>query len=88
MHLCRLLRMGHEILMTGQVNVRRPDADWLRSIRNGALAYEELLAWSRGHLDALPQLTARSPLPEQPYRDAADRLVIELHTTALERSDA
>jgi len=43
MHLCRLLRMGSEILEEGVVRVRRPDADWLRSVRRGAFAYEELL---------------------------------------------
>jgi predicted nucleotidyltransferase len=43
MHLVRLMRMGLEILQTGELHVRRPDAAELMSIRDGALSYEELM---------------------------------------------
>lgn len=43
LHLVRLLRMGHEILTTGKVNVRRDDAEELLAIRNGRYSYDELM---------------------------------------------
>lgn len=43
LHLVRILRMGHEILTTGKVIVRRPDAEELLAIRNGCYTYDELM---------------------------------------------
>ena len=51
MHLVRILRMGKEILTTGQVIVRRPDAEDLLAIRNGKWNIDELLEYVEG-LDA------------------------------------
>jgi len=42
-HLVRLLRMGWEILTTGKLNVRRPDADELLGIRRGEKNYDQLM---------------------------------------------
>lgn len=78
MHLCRLLTMGIEILETGQVLVRRPDADWLRSVRNGAFGYEELSSWAEGQRNRLQEARDRSPLPEEPDRNALERLQISI----------
>lgn len=50
MHLVRLLRMGEEILTEGVVHVRRPDAEELLAIRNGAWKYEELVKYAE-HMD-------------------------------------
>ncbi len=86
MHLCRLLRMGREILEEGVVRVFRPDADWLRGVRGGALSYEDLLELARAEVEALPALAATSSLPERPDRDAAEALVIELHERFLARA--
>ena len=78
MHLCRLLKMGEEILRDGQVLVRRPDAEWLRGVRQGAFVYEELLEWARAREDNLRQLRHSSPLPEEPEVDRAEQLLIEI----------
>ena len=43
-HLVRLMRMGLEVLRERTLRVRRPDAEELRAIRDGALSYDELLA--------------------------------------------
>jgi hypothetical protein len=43
MHLIRLLRMAVEILSTGEVVVRRPDAEDLRAVRRGSLTFDALL---------------------------------------------
>lgn len=46
MHLVRLLRIGVEALEDGVINVRRPDAEELLSIRNGAWTYEEVVEYA------------------------------------------
>jgi hypothetical protein len=46
MHLVRLLRMGIEILETGKVNVKRPDAEELIHIRNGGWTYDALVEYA------------------------------------------
>ena len=46
MHLVRLMRMAEEILSTGQVLVKRPDAKELLDIRGGAWKLDDLLAWA------------------------------------------
>lgn len=43
LHLMRLMRMVHEILTTGKVIVRRPDAEELLAIRNGCYTLDQLL---------------------------------------------
>lgn len=46
MHLVRLMRMAEEILSTGEVLVKRPDAKELLDIRGGDWKLDELLAWA------------------------------------------
>ncbi len=46
MHLVRLLRMGVEALRTGEVIVKRPDADELLAIRDGAWSYDEIVEYA------------------------------------------
>jgi hypothetical protein len=46
MHLVRLLRMGAEALTTGELVVKRPDAEELLAIRNGAWSYDELIKYA------------------------------------------
>jgi uncharacterized protein len=78
MHLLRLLRMGEETLREGQVRVKRPDADWLKSVRAGALPYEEVIAIAAGCEARLAEWIEHSPLPLEPDEAAADRLLIDL----------
>lgn len=46
MHLVRLLRMGVEALRDGQIIVKRPDAEELLAIREGAWTYEEVVKYA------------------------------------------
>jgi len=78
MHLVRLLRMCREILVEGVVHVKRPDADELRAIRNGAWTYSELMLWAEQQDKDLDQLYAQSPLPHSSDRDKLDQLCIEI----------
>jgi predicted nucleotidyltransferase len=79
MHLCRLLKMGHEILAEGAVRVRRPDADWLRSIRAGAMSYDKLIEYATEQEAQISGLVRNSALPDAPDEQAVENLVIALH---------
>jgi len=77
-HLVRLLRMGIEILETGQVHVRRPDAAELLAIRDGAWSYDELLA-AVDELETRVELAAKnSRLPADPDEVSLNQLCVEL----------
>lgn len=74
LHLVRLLRMGLEIVSTGQVNVHRDDRDDLLGIKAGALTYDALMALA-DDLGARVHAAAKtSPLPEAPDEPALDAL--------------
>lgn len=77
-HLIRLLRMCVEILETGQVIVRRPDAEELLAIRNGAWSYEQILKHAEELDKKAEELYATTTLPHSPDRNELDRLCIEL----------
>jgi predicted nucleotidyltransferase len=78
MHLLRLLKMGAEILETGQVLVYRRDREWLAAVRNGLLSYEELLELATAYEARLGELHDSSSLPEEPDSEAAEAIVVEL----------
>ena len=46
MHLVRLLRMGVEALRDEEIVVKRPDAEELLAIRDGAWTYEEIVEYA------------------------------------------
>jgi hypothetical protein len=78
MHLVRLMRMGYEIMCTGKVIVKRPDAKELLEIRAGAWSYEELLDFATGMEKSIEVAASLSPLPRAPDREALDKLCIAL----------
>lgn len=86
-HLVRLLRMGKEILTTGEVHVWRGDIDAaeLLEIRSGGWDYDRLIEWADGVEAELEGLytAGTSPLPREPDRAALDRLCVELVEAAV-----
>ena len=87
-HLVRLLRMGREIVETGQVHVWRGDrdADELRAIRRGAWSYDQLVEHAQAEAAFLKRFAAdgRSPLPLKPDLGVLNALVVELTRAGLE----
>lgn len=78
MHLVRLMRMGYEILATGKVMVKRPDAEELRHIRAGGWSYEQLIEFT-AQADAQIEAAYRdSKLPNTPDRTRLDNLCAAL----------
>jgi predicted nucleotidyltransferase len=78
MHVCRLLKVGAEILTEGIVRVERPDSEWLGGIRQGSLPYEELIAWVEAEIARIPELVASSSLPEEPDVATIEALVVSI----------
>jgi predicted nucleotidyltransferase len=74
MHLVRLMRMCREVLISGEVVVRRPDAEELLAIRNGAWEYDRLVEWAEAQDAEMDELLKTSPLPHSPDRVAIDKL--------------
>lgn len=87
MHLIRLLRMAVEILSTGKVLVRRPDAEELLSIRRGHLAFDALLEQAEGLGSQLPALVETSPLPPRPDEGRLNLLCAELVASVHARAE-
>lgn len=78
MHLVRLMRMGLEALATGELRVRRPDAEELVAIRDGALPFDRLLEESARLQAEMRRAAAATALPEEVDRQLVDRLVLDL----------
>lgn len=85
LHLLRLLRMGCEVLERSELLVRRPDADDLRSVREGSRTYEELALEVDATVERLRRARASSRLPEACDAAAVNALVVELHRASLAR---
>lgn len=78
MHLLRLMRTGLEILRTGELHVRRSDAEELRHIREGRWSFEELLAKAADLEAELAAAARESSLRERVEDDFVDGLAMEL----------
>jgi len=85
MHLVRLLKMSSEILKEGKVVVKRPDADELLAIRNGAWSFDEMMEWSEKQHKELDEIYENKTyvVPYKPNRKAIDRLCIDMVEKAL-----
>jgi hypothetical protein len=75
MHLVRLLRMGFEVLKTGELRVRRDDAEQLSAIRDGALAFDDLLVMAGELQQSMQNATAKTELPHDVDYDRVDALL-------------
>jgi predicted nucleotidyltransferase len=78
MHLVRLMRMCAEILVTGFVLVRRPDAEELLAIRRGAWSYDFLIAWAEAHHLKIKELAKASTLREEPDYGVLEGICIDI----------
>jgi predicted nucleotidyltransferase len=73
-HLVRLMRMGYEIVSTGEVHVWRPDHEELLAIRRGAWSYDQVVAYAEEMERKIAAAEPDSPLPNVPERGFLDRL--------------
>jgi hypothetical protein len=70
--------MAEEIAETGQLNVRRPNREFLLQIRRGEFEYEELVAEAEQLVGRVETALAISTLPEAPDKAAAEHLLREV----------
>lgn len=79
LHLVRLYRMGKELLTTGKIIVKRPDAEELLEIRNGAWSYEYLVEWAKKQEEELNELYKTCKiLPRVPDHNKLDQLCSDI----------
>jgi predicted nucleotidyltransferase len=78
MHLCRLMRLGKEILDTGKVQVFRPDREELLAIRNGAWSFEKVEEYADKMETEILKSYETSTLPKAPDRNFLDELCISV----------
>ena len=83
-HLVRLLRMGEEILLTGEVRVWREDANDLLAIRNGEWSFEKVVAEAKQrneNIRSIPKERMAVPYaPDPQFTKGLDDLIMELVT--------
>lgn len=79
MHVVRLLRTAEEALLTGEVHVKRPDAEELLAIRNGAWSYDELMEYFNSKSTEIRDvLVKKSVLPKKPDIKLATKVLVDL----------
>lgn len=77
-HCHRLLNMATEILEGRGILVRRPDREYLLSIRKGELNYDELLATAEEKIKTIDELFKNSNLPDKVDREFTNDLLIKI----------
>lgn len=77
-HLIRLLRMGVEFLVEGELHVAREDARELLAIKRGEWTLEQVKAEAGRLFKLAEEAYLRSPLPPKPDVEKAERLVMDM----------
>lgn len=77
-HLVRLLLMCREILTKHEVIVERPDAEFLKFIRDGGWKYEELESWADEQFTEIRAVYESTTLRKSPDREAIEDLGCEI----------
>jgi len=77
-HLVRLLRTGLEILQTGEVHVKRPDAVELLAIRRGSITYDELIEYADFMDNEIKELYKVTDLPKYPDLKYAANILMNI----------
>lgn len=80
MHLIRLIRMGKEILLTGNVNVDRTniDAEELKYIRNGGWSFDKVEEFAKKSEMEMEDLYNKSTLQKSPKINEINDLLINV----------
>ena len=84
MHTFRLLDMAIEIGRDHQVNVVRPNRDFLLNVKAGKYEYDELLRMAEEKQQLMEQVFAQSSLPDRPNTKAISDLAYKLRNKLYE----
>lgn len=77
-HLIRLLRMGIEALLTGEINVARHDAKQLKEIKCGEWSLEKVKSEAERLQHLLDNAFVKCDLPARPDFQKAEQLLISI----------
>jgi predicted nucleotidyltransferase len=78
MHCFRLLDMGIDAAKYGDLIVKRPNREWLLSVRNGEFDYDDLITQADEKLTEMDELIKKSSLPGKIDEDFIDDLLLEI----------
>ena len=78
LHCIRLMRQGLEILVDGELNVFRHDAQFLLDIKAGKYTYEQIVEMFNEYEHLIEGAYVRSSLPHKPNFDKAEKLLVEI----------
>lgn len=78
MHTIRLLSVAEEIGASGKLNVRRPDREYLLSIKRGELQYDDLLKAANQKIERIKQLYPKSDLRPAPDVNLINKLLVSV----------
>lgn len=88
MHLVRLMRIGIEALRDEEIVVKRPDAQELLDIRNGAWTYEEIIAYAeKMDKEVCEVWYKKTKLPKYPDLHFAAALLMDVQDLIWNGSD-
>jgi predicted nucleotidyltransferase len=75
-HCIRLLKMGMEFLMTGQLNVARDDAPMLLEIKTGKWSLEQVKTEAKRLFNLADEAYIRSTIPNEPDVKGIEKIVM------------
>jgi hypothetical protein len=78
MHTFRLLEMAIEIGKKKEINVKRPNREFLLDIKSGKYEYEDLLEMAKELRNKMDLVFENSKLPEKPNIEFINNLTFEL----------
>jgi len=78
MHTFRLLEMAIEIGKDREINVKRPNRNFLLDIKNGNYEYDDLLVMAKERQDEMEKVFENSKLPERPNIEMINELAYKL----------
>ncbi len=86
-HLLRLLKMGIEVLTSGEVNVLREDSQLYISIKQGEWTLKKVKEESERLFKLLDEAYVRSKLPARPDFEKINKLCVEIVKDYYERGE-
>lgn len=78
MHTIRLLEMGIEIMRDGQLNVVRPNREFLLEVKAGKFDLDEILAIAEDRVAALEVAAEASDLPDKISMTSVEAMLVKL----------
>lgn len=78
LHTRRLLDMAMEIAQNGTIQVRRPNAEYLKQIRKGQVSLDEIIANAEKDIKGLDELYKNSNLPDKIEKEFVNNLLLEI----------